>query len=118
MKIIAIYVVAILMLAFGGKDKLTGRWQTKPSVTGAVTGVVFTSDSTFEGYVNKKPFTTGKYRIQDSLFVFTDNGCNGAEGIYRMIFFNDEDSLRFDPVTDSCTERKKGMSKLIFGRVD
>lgn len=118
MRIIAIYVIAIVALAFNEKDKLTGRWQTKPSVTGAVTGIVFMPDNTFEGYVNRKPFVTGKYRVQDSLFSFTDNGCNGAEGIYKMIFFSNEDSLRFEPITDTCTQRRNGMQKLVFGRIN
>ena len=118
MRIIAIYVIAMVVLAFNEKDKLTGRWQSQPSVTGAVTGVVFKPDNTFEGFVNKKPFVTGKYRVQDDLFSFTDNGCDGAEGIYKMIFFSNEDSLRFEPITDTCTGRRAGMSKLIMGRVN
>ena len=107
----------MMLLAFTTKDKLTGRWESKPSVNGNVTGVVFKPDNSFDGYVNKKPFVTGNYILRDSLFSFTDNGCNGVRGVYKLEFFSHADSLRFIAVSDSCTERKKGMTSLVLGRV-
>jgi hypothetical protein len=100
-------------------DPLTGRWETKPSEKGNVTGVVFKNDSILEGYVNKKPFTSGIYRFsaKDSVLSFTDNGCNGAEGIYKVLFYSNSDSLRFKAISDSCDERRNGMQRLIMGRV-
>lgn len=98
-------------------DRLTGRWETRPSPKGNVTGIVFRSDNSFDGYINKKPFVTGTYLLQDSIFSFTDNGCNGARGVYKIIFFSDADSIRFEPVSDSCTERMQGMIRTILGRV-
>lgn len=99
------------------KDKLTGRWQTKPSEKGNITGVVFKIDNTFEGFINKKPFTSGNYTLQDSVFSFVDNGCEGKRGVYKVVFFSNEDSMRLVPISDSCTERRNGMSRLILGRV-
>lgn len=116
MKISLISAAFMAMMAFLGKDKLTGRWETLPSDKGNVTGVVFKEDQSFEGYVNRKPFVTGTYSLTDSTFTFTDNGCDGAEGVYRIIFFSNEDSLRFEPITDNCTERRNGMSRMILGR--
>ena len=107
----------MIMLAFSAGDKLTGRWKSSPSPKGNVTGIVFKPDNTFEGYINKKPFVTGSYTLQDSIFSFVDNGCEGKRGIYKLIFFSNEDSMRFVPITDSCEERKNGMSRLIIGRV-
>lgn len=104
------------MTVFFEKDKLTGRWETQPSDKGNVTGVVFKADQSFEGYVNNKPFVTGTYTLKDSIFTFTDNGCEGAEGVYRVIFFNNDDSLRFQPITDTCTQRRNGMVRLVMGR--
>ena len=104
-------------VVFTGADKLTGRWETRPSEKGNVTGVVFKDDQSFEGYVNKKPFTSGSYTLQDSLFTMEDNGCNGAKGTYKIIFFSNNDSLRLVPMDDPCIERAEGVSRMIMGRV-
>ncbi len=109
--------VIMVLLAFTVKDKLTGKWESKPSPNGNITGVVFKPDNTFEGYVNKKPFVSGQYVFQDSVFSFVDNGCDGKKGIYQIIFFSDDDSLRFQPISDSCSERREGMSKLVLGKI-
>jgi hypothetical protein len=100
-------------------DPLTGRWESKPSSKGNITGVVFKNDSILEGYVNKKPFTSGIYRFsaKDSVLSFTDNGCNGVQAVYKVLFFNNSDSLRFKAINDSCDERREGMQRLILGRV-
>jgi hypothetical protein len=108
-----------LVFLFSKKDPLTGRWETKPSEKGNITGVVFKNDSIMEGYVNKKPFVSGTYFFNgtDSVLSFVDNGCNGAEGIYKVLFFSNSDSLRFKVISDSCVERRGGMQRLIMGRV-
>ena len=116
MKTVLISVAMVTLFSFRLKDVLTGRWETKPSEKGNVTGVVFKEDNTFEGYINKKPFVTGKYSLEGDVFTFIDNGCNGAQGTYRIVFFSNQDSLRFVPVIDSCEERRNGMSRLIIGR--
>ena len=99
-------------------DELTGRWQTRPSEKGNITGVVFKAGNV-EGYVNKKPFVSGTYSFDpgDSILSFVDNGCNGMRGIYKVMFYSNSDSLRFNVINDSCTERKNGMLRLIMGRV-
>lgn len=117
MKSLFLFVAALLAFAFTAKDKLTGRWETKLSVTGNVTGVVFNEDGSFEGYVNKKPFVTGTYTLQDSLITITDNGCNGIQGTYKAVFFSNDDSLRFQAISDDCTERQRGMERTVLGRV-
>ncbi len=117
MRTIFISVAIFTLFAFAATDKLTGRWESKPSVNGNITGVVFKPDNSFEGYINKKPFVSGTYAYQDSLFSFTDNGCDGKKGVYKIIFFSNSDSLRFEPVSDSCDQRRNGMSRLILGRV-
>jgi hypothetical protein len=113
----SILITAGIMLMTVVQDKLEGRWESKPSINGNVTGVVFKPDNTFEGYVNRKPFVTGKYSFKDDVFTFTDNGCNGAEGVYRVIFFSNDDSVKFQCISDTCTERRQGMTRLIMGKV-
>lgn len=117
MKIVLIFAAAMAYISFAEKDRLSGRWQSQPSPKGNVTGVVFKTDSTFEGYVNKKPFVSGTYTLQDDIFTFTDNGCEGKRGVYKLFFFSNADSVRFVPIEDSCERRKEGMSKLVMGRV-
>lgn len=110
-----LYSVIMVLSGFLGENKLVGRWESKPSEKGNVTGVVF-KDSTFEGYVNKKPFVSGVYKLENDNFSFVDNGCEGKRGVYKIIFFSDSDSLRFEPLNDSCEGRRNGMSRLILGR--
>ena len=98
-------------------DVLTGKWQTKPSVNGNVTGIHFKPDNTYEAYINRKPFVSGRYSLKDSFITITENGCDDKSGIYKIILFNNGDSLKFQPVLDSCKERREGMSRTILGRV-
>lgn len=112
-----ISIVAMIFAVFPPEDKLTGRWETKPSEKGNVTGVFFKSDNNFEGYINKKPFTSGRYTLEDDVLSFVDNGCDGMKGVYKIIFFSGADSLRFQPIADSCVGRREGMSRLVMGKV-
>lgn len=98
---------------------LTGRWESRPSEKGNVTGVVFKESGVLEGYVNKKPFVSGTYTFNstDSILTFVDNGCNGATGTYKVMFFSNSDSLRCRAISDSCQPRREGMERLVMGRV-
>lgn len=113
----AMAVTSVTMGRTKVEDILTGKWQSKPSDKGNVTGVIFKGDNTFEGFVNKKPFVTGQYTLNGDTFSFVDNGCDGKRGIYKLDFFSNRDSLRFIPVMDSCVDRLNGMSRLIVGKV-
>lgn len=102
-----------------GENPLIGRWANNPSEKGNVTTVVFRPDNSLEGFINKKPFTSGKYTfsVKDSVIQFTDNGCNGWPASYKVLFFHQGDSLKFKAIGDSCGERKAGMERLVMGRV-
>jgi hypothetical protein len=117
MKTIIISLAIMAAIIFPEKDTLTGRWQSQPSVNGNVTTVIFKSDNSFEGFINQKPFVTGNYSLKEDSFTFTDNGCDGKQGIYKLLFFSNKDSLRFETVEDECTERNEGMLRLVIGRV-
>jgi hypothetical protein len=118
MKIMIIATI-VFALAAAEPNPLLGRWETKPSPKGNVTALHMKADSSFEGYFNKKPFVSGTYTFieKDSIMSFVDNGCNKARGNYKVIFFSEGDSIRFEPVWDTCTERRNGMIKTILGRV-
>ncbi|MGB8193968.1 MAG: hypothetical protein WCF67_18690 [Chitinophagaceae bacterium] len=116
MKTILFAVIAITLFSSTAKDKLTGRWESI-SATGNVTGVVFKEDNTFEGYINKKPFVSGFYTLRDSTFTMEDNGCMSLVGTYKLLFFNNDDSLRLELIEDPCTGRGQGTNGRVFGRV-
>ena len=107
----------LLAFIFSDNDVLTGRWESKPSKNGNVTGVLFKADNTMEGYINRKPFVSGSYTIQDNVITVLDNGCVNVKGTYKLLFFSNNDSLRFELISDSCIPRSKGMPNLVMGRV-
>ena len=108
--------VLFTLLSHDNNEKLVGRWESPVSPKGNTTGVVFNADGSFEGYVNRKPFTSGTYTLKNDTFSLVDNGCDGRRGVYRTIFFSHEDSIRFQPIEDSCEERKNGIGRMILGR--
>jgi hypothetical protein len=116
MKFFLISISIFTIFSFAPADMLIGRWETKPSPKGNVTGILFRDNNTFEGYINKKPFVSGSYEVKDSVLSFVDNGCDGKRAIYNIIFFSNNDSLRFSVISDPCEERRKGMSVTVFGR--
>ena len=117
MKTLLISATIFAFISFAAIDHLIGSWETKPSLKGNITRVVFKADSSFDGFVNRKPFVTGKYTLENDILSFTDNGCDGSKGVYRIIFFSNSDSLRFEAIQDSCEQRRNGMIRTILGRV-
>lgn len=118
MKTMLIVTAILTLISFTVAEDIIGKWQTKPSPKGNVTMVVFKNDNSFEGFINKKPFTSGKYSYQGDTLSFIDNGCNGKDAIYKVVLFSNNDSLRFEPIRDSCDERRNGMIKTILGRIN
>lgn len=116
MKTILFSVLAMAFLSTEGPERLIGRWESISS-TGNVTGVVFKDDNTFEGYVNQKPFVSGTYSLSDSVFIMSDNGCKGVEGVYKLTFFSNNDSFRIQTISDDCEARGNGVNNRVFGRV-
>lgn len=110
-------IIIALLLNTITSDKITGRWETKKSPKGNITGIVFKEDKSFECYVNRKPFTSGTYEMNADTLSFVDTGCKGETAKYRIIFFNNEDSMKFEFLADPCTERKEGMSRMVLGRI-
>lgn len=117
MKTLVISTAFLLALFTGTTDKLTGYWHSHPSPKGNITTVHFKEDKNFETFINNKHFATGKYKLEDNIFSFTDNGCNGIEGKYKLAFYSNDDSLRIEVISDSCVPRSNGMPKLVLGKM-
>lgn len=86
MKIMLISAAVIILLAFTSTAKLTGRWESRLA-DGNILGFIFKPDNSFEGYINKKPFVSGNYTLQENIFSIEGNGCPGIKGIYKINFF-------------------------------
>ena len=80
MKAVLIITFIAGLLAFTAKDKLTGRWETTPDENGVITGIGFKPGNTFEMYVNKKPFASGTYALDDNIISFV------VDQDYRKLF--------------------------------
>src|ERR1044072_5035804 len=104
--ILAGMIISLFALATG--DDIVGKWETTPSPTGNAFGVNFKTDGSFEMYQNRKPFGSGHYTFSKDTFRFTDNGCDGKPGVYKINFFSNKDSLRFEAISDSCVQRREG----------
>ena len=117
MKTLFIAATIFFLISFTITDQLTGTWETNPSPNGNVTRVVFKEDNSFDGFVNKKLFVTGKYSFNNGILSFTDNGCDGRGGVYKIVFFSNSDSLRFESIEDSCEQRRNGMIRTVLGRI-
>lgn len=109
----AIFISCIVWAFTFQQKKIAGRWETKMP-NDMVAGIVFKSDNTFQGYINKKVFVAGSYDLKDDNITFFDNSCAG-KGTYRLSFF--ADSVRFNLVSDTCKGRSGDVDKAVFGRV-
>lgn len=97
-------------------DKIVGRWQQKMH-DGSVMLLVFRADSTCEGFINGKTFSSGKYYMKKDTMFVSEPVCNANYyGIYRLNYFA-TDSVRFTVVKDSCMDRHEGMHNLRVGYV-
>ena len=111
------FVSAIMILLFGlSPNELTGKWERKLA-GGNILGFRFKPDNSFEAYVNKKPQASGMYTLRGNVFTILSNGCPGIKGTYKINFFSNSDSLRWEVINDSCERRRQGISNIAFGRV-
>ena len=111
--------ICIALFGFKSTIDLTGRWETKPSAEGIVTGAVFKNDNTYEAYKNNEPFVSGTYsfRTTDSIVTIQDDGCMAITGSYKVNFFSNGDSIRFTAINDFCFARKAAIESAVLGKV-
>ena len=117
MRFFLILLFMIALMAFTVNNPLIGKWETKPSEYGDVTGVVFKASNEFESYRNNTPYISGIYTVKGKVVEITDNGCGFEAGTYEFIFFANSDSLRFKAIDDGCERRKNAIESTILGRV-
>ncbi|MCF2494050.1 hypothetical protein [Dyadobacter chenhuakuii] len=107
--------VLLTIVSFiGAPDPIVGRWQRiQKSPNGDINLLfVFRADSTYDGIVNGKAFTTGRYFIKNDTISVSDNGCNLAYyGTYKLKYYA-QDSLLFTAISDTCQERYQGANGL------
>ncbi|MCF0049027.1 hypothetical protein LXM25_03090 [Dyadobacter sp. LJ53] len=96
------------------QDPIVGRWQRiQKSPNGDINLIfIFRADSTYDGIVNGKAFTNGRYFIKNDTISVSDNGCNLAYyGTYKLKYYA-QDSLLFTAISDTCQERYQGANGL------
>jgi hypothetical protein len=107
--------VLLTIVSFiSAQDPIVGRWQRiQKSPNGDINLIfIFRADSTYDGIVNGKAFTTGRYFIKNDTISVSDNGCNLAYyGTYKLKYYA-QDSLLFTAVSDTCQERYQGANGL------
>lgn len=103
-------------------DDIIGQWQA--NLPNNITGTMhYKKDSTFDVFVNKKLFASGKYTYKNNIITLVeDNGCidkNGGylKGAYKINFFA-SDSIQFEVIYDSCSGRKHDLNHFKLGRVE
>ncbi len=97
-------------------NPLLGRWQQK-TAGGPSVMTVFRADGTNDIFVNGKTFLSGKYYVRKDTLGYADPLCDIAYyGTYKLDFFA-QDSLRLIVLVDTCSQRRRGLDKVIVGRV-
>ena len=112
--LVCLAVLLTIVSFISAPDPIVGRWQRiQKSPNGDINLIfVFRSDSTYDGIVNGKAFTTGRYFIKNDTISVSDNGCNLAYyGTYKLKYYA-QDSLLFTAISDTCQERYQGANGL------
>ena len=114
MKSTCIALIGLVIFAFTGKDPLTGTWQR---VGPGNRQVIFREDSTFDMLVNETLRLSGKYSLKENIFTIDDYGCPDMTGTYKLSFFGNNDSCRFEVIHDACDGRRAQADGAVLFRV-
>ncbi len=115
MKAICLAAFAIVCFAFTTNDKLIGTWQGHNSW--GKYNLIFKKDNSFEVLVGDKPKVSGVYTFTDSIFTIEDYGCPEVIGKYKITFFGNDDSCRFQLLEDGCDGRASAADNAVLFRV-
>jgi hypothetical protein len=99
---------------------LVGKWEYSSTQPGGSFKLlaIFRANGTFDGFINKKEFVSGAYRMKQDTLYISDPTCNVRyEGIYKVEFFGQRDSLKFHVIQDTCKGRREGTDGFLFKNV-
>lgn len=99
---------------------LVGRWEYSSRQQGSPFKLlaIFRTNGTFDGFINKKEFVSGAYHMKHDTLYISDPTCNARyDGIYKVEFFGQRDSLKFHVIQDTCKGRREGTDGLLFKNV-
>ncbi|QEM02593.1 hypothetical protein DIU31_003325 [Mucilaginibacter rubeus] len=113
--------VLFAVLSFtADSNPLVGKWEYSSTQPGGPFKLlaIFRANGTFDGFINKKEFVSGTYRMKQDTLYISDPTCNARyEGIYKVEFFSRRDSLKFHVVQDTCKGRREGTDGFLFKNV-
>ncbi|WP_439695965.1 hypothetical protein ACFGVS_24655 [Mucilaginibacter sp. AW1-7] len=101
-------------------NPLVGKWEYSTTSQGQPFKLlaIFRANSTFDGFINKKEFVSGTYHMKHDTMYISDPTCNAKyEGIYKVQFLGQLDSLRFHVIQDTCTGRREGTDGFLFKKI-
>ncbi|SDD97514.1 hypothetical protein SAMN05216464_103213 [Mucilaginibacter pineti] len=99
---------------------LVGKWEYSSTYQGGPFKLlaIFRANGTFDGFINKKEFVSGTYHMNHDTLYMSDPTCNAKyEGVYKVEFFGQRDSLKFHVVQDTCAGRREGTNDKLFRKV-
>ncbi|HEY9197239.1 MAG TPA: hypothetical protein VIM77_13275 [Mucilaginibacter sp.] len=99
---------------------LVGKWEYSSTQPGGPFKLlaIFRANGTFDGFINKKEFVSGTYHMKQDTLYISDPTCNAQyEGIYKVEFFGQRDSLKFHVIQDTCKGRRQGTNGFLFRNV-
>ena len=119
LSILCIAIFAIISFT-SDTNSLVGKWEYSGQYQGGPFKLlaIFRSNGTFDGFINKKEFVSGMYRMQHDTLYISDPTCNAKyEGTYKVEYFGQLDSMKFHVIQDTCTGRKKGTDNKLFKKI-
>jgi hypothetical protein len=113
--------VLFAVLSFtADSNPLVGKWEYSSTQQGSPFKLlaIFRANGTFDGFINKKEFVSGAYHMKHDTLYISDPTCNAQyNGIYKVEFFGQHDSLKFHVIQDTCKGRREGTDGFLFKNV-
>lgn len=97
---VMLFVIAIISLCsfIDVNHPIIGKWEVKDTFNNETFHFImnFRKDGTFDAFLNKKPFTSGKFRTKGDTILLMDPVCNVTYyGTYKLNFGNDKIAFPF-----------------------
>jgi hypothetical protein len=119
--LIALVVIICSAISFTiDTNPLVGKWEYFGTSQGQPFKLlaIFRTNETFDGFINKKEFVSGAYHMKHDTMYISDPTCNSKyEGVYKVEFFGQRDSLKFHVIQDTCFGRREATNGLLFKKV-